>query len=171
MAGPIPVGMSEVKTSKAVTDSLTAMGLGSCIGVCMYDPVRKIGGMAHVMLPESRSGRPGDDASPGKFANTAVPELLKRLEAIGAGKTALRAAIAGGAEVFSFGAKSPVLAIGSRNTEAVKVALEQAGIRIVAEDTGGSTGRTVGLDVGTGAVTVRMVGGQPVELACLGSSR
>ena len=168
MAGAIPVGMSEIRVSGQDSDALSAMGLGSCIGLCMYDPAAKMAGMAHVVLPESRSGNSGSEPPPGKFADTAVPALLQQMERMGASRARLRVAIAGGAEVFASSSVSPLLAIGKRNAEAVRCAVRKVGLRLSAEDVGGSTGRTVVLDVATGLVQVRMVGGRASDLVCLG---
>ena len=171
MAGAIPVGMSEIRISRQELDVLSAMGLGSCIGLCMYDPTARVAGMAHVMLPESRSGSIGSESLPGKFADTAVPALLQRMERVGASRARLRVAIAGGAEVFASSSVSPILAIGRRNAEAVRAAVQRIGLRLTAEDVGGSTGRTVVLEAATGLVQVRMVGGKAADLVCLGQAR
>jgi len=164
----IPVGMAEVKVSKTAEDSLSALGLGSCIGVCVYDSRARVAGLAHVMLPDSTATRGTDRVVEGKFADTAVPVLVQRVEALGGRRANLRAAIAGGAQVFSFASSSPALAIGSRNAEAVVGALRSAGIPLLAQDCGGSVGRTVTLDVASGLVRVRVVGGEPVDLYRLG---
>jgi len=164
----IPVGMAEVKASKTADDSLSALGLGSCIGVCVYDPRARVAGLAHVMLPDSAVIRATDRVVEGKFADTAVPALVQRVESLGARRADLRAAIAGGAQVFSFATSSPALAIGSRNAEAVVAALKTAGIPLLAQDCGGTVGRTVTLDVASGLVRVRVVGGEPVDLYRLG---
>ncbi|MBD3174359.1 MAG: chemotaxis protein CheD [Armatimonadia bacterium] len=164
MGSTVAVGMSEVKVSARAGDTLVALGLGSCIGVCLYDRRAKVAAMVHVMLPESN----GRGQSPGKFADTGVPLLVETIEKAGGSKKDCLCAIGGGAEVFSFSSSTPGLAIGKRNGEAVKAALKTAGLRIMAEDLGGNVGRTVSLDVATGVVKVRPVGGQERELAKLG---
>ncbi len=165
MGQSISGGMAEIKGAGAADDQIVALGLGSCIGVCMYDRKQRIAGMAHVMLPESQGRRKSQE---GKFADTAVPALVEAMEKAGASRKDLLAAIAGGAEVFSFGSESPTLAIGKRNAASVKEALKAEGVRLVAEDIGGNVGRTVSIEVGTGRITVRPVGGGLKDLAQLG---
>jgi chemotaxis protein CheD len=161
----IPVGMAEIKVSGSQGDALVALGLGSCIGVCMYDRKNRIAGMAHVMLPTS-DGKA--TAQPGKFADTAVPALLEQMRKAGASVPDVLCVIGGGAEVFSFGSQNPTLAIGKRNAAAVREALREASMRLLAEDVGGSVGRTVTLTVDGGVVSVRPVGGSQKDLAKLG---
>ncbi len=165
MGQSISVGMAEIKVSKTADDQIVALGLGSCIGVCMYDRKQRIAGMAHVMLPESQGRKKSQE---GKFADTAVPALIEAMEAAGASRRDLLCAIGGGAEVFSFGNDNPTLAIGKRNAASVKEALKAEGIRLVAEDVGGNVGRTVTIEVGAGRITVRPVGGGQKDLAQLG---
>ncbi len=165
MGQNIPVGMAEVKVATAPGDALVALGLGSCIGVCMYDRRSRIAGMAHVMLPCS-DGKPTHQ--PGKFADTAVPELLQEMKRAGASQGDILCVIGGGAEVFSFGSQNPTLAIGKRNAAAVREALKLASMRLLAEDVGGNVGRTVTLTVEGGVVSVRPVGGTQKDLAKLG---
>jgi chemotaxis protein CheD len=165
VAQAIAVGMAEIKVSSEPGDSLVALGLGSCIGICMYDRKKHIAGMAHVMLPTS-DGKTA--AQLGKFADTAVPALLEEMRRAGAAVGDILCAIGGGAEVFSFGSQNPTLAIGRRNTSAVRDALRDASIRLLAEDVGGRVGRTVTLMIDTGLVTVRPVGGVAKDLAKMG---
>lgn len=161
VAAPVLVGMAEIHTLRQ-TGQLACLGLGSCVGVCMLDPDNRIGGMAHIMLPEAYPGKPID--KPGKFANTGVPELLKMMERMGAQRHRLLVAIAGGAQVFSFGGESR-LDIGARNSAAVREQLEQMGLRPKAIDIGGNLGRTVTMTVDNGHVRVRTVS-QGERLLC-----
>jgi chemotaxis protein CheD len=155
VASPVLVGMADIQILKA-TGSFSCLGLGSCIGLCLFDPTSQIGGMAHVMLPEAFPDRPGDKL--GKFADTAVPELLAQLEKAGANPMRLVCAIAGGAQVFKFGAEGTNrLEIGRRNTEAVLAHLKKRGITPKAQDVGGSLGRTMTMTMETGIVAVRTV--------------
>lgn len=165
MGQNIPVGMAEIKVSGGEGDALVALGLGSCIGVCMYDRRNRIAGMAHVMLPTS-DGKA--TPQPGKFADTAVPALLEQMRKAGASAADILCVIGGGAEVFSFGSQNPTLAIGKRNAAAVREALREASVRLLAEDVGGNVGRTVALTVDAGVVSVRPVGGSQKDLAKLG---
>jgi chemotaxis protein CheD len=130
----IIVGIGEYATG---TGAMAAIGLGSCIALALFDPVRGIGGMAHVMLPESQ-GRTG---RPGKFADTAVDILIGELRGLGCRNSSLSAKIAGGASMFRMSAAS--LNIGERNTVSVRAMLAERRIPLLAEEVGGSVGRTV----------------------------
>jgi len=155
VGGSLLVGMAEIQTVKGA-GQLTCLGLGSCIGLCGFDPMSKVAGMVHVMLPEAFAGKPVE--KPGKFADTGVPALLDALKKAGADSSRLLFAMAGGAQVFKFGASPESrLDIGSRNSVAVTRVLKEMGFRIVAHDTGGSNGRTVIFTVETGDFTVRTV--------------
>jgi len=164
MTPTIVVSMSDLRVSRSPDERLTAVGLGSCVALCAYDRQARIAGLSHIMLPES-AGRP---ESPGKYADTAVPALIAALEESGANRRMLLCAVGGGAEVFSCGSSNPALEIGGRNVRAVRAALKLAGLRVLAEDTGGNAGRSVVLTVATGVVTVTPVGGAEKELAKLG---
>lgn len=153
MSNVITVGMADYKTSKT-PDILMTAGLGSCIGICIHDPVEKVGGMAHIMLPSS-NGNPG--ANQAKYADTAVELLIQDILRLGAQKIRLRAKIAGGAQMFSFPGKTNVLRIGDRNAEAVEAELKRFGIPLLVADVGGSFGRTIHFDVATGDLTVRTI--------------
>jgi chemotaxis protein CheD len=149
--------IGQIVVSRNPDDELVAVGLGSCIGVIMSDPYAHVAGLAHVMLPEST----GDVAKPGKFADTAVPELLERVLALGAGRGHLRIGMTGGAAMFGSGGQ---LDIGARNAAAVRTALSGVGVRCHAAETGGTQGRTVRVHVGTGRTTVRIAGGVAADL-------
>lgn len=153
MSNVITVGMADYKTSK-IPDILMTAGLGSCIGICVHDPVEKVGGMAHIMLPTA-NGNPG--ANPSKYADTAIELMVQDILSLGAKKTRLRAKIAGGAQMFSFPGKTNVLKIGDRNAEAVEAELKRLGIPLLVADVGGSFGRTIHFDVGTGDLKVRTI--------------
>jgi chemotaxis protein CheD len=153
MNGVISVGMADFKTAKSPDILLTA-GLGSCIGICIHDPLLKVGGMAHIMLPTANGSAGGN---PAKYADTAMELLLKEISALGANNSRLRAKIAGGAQMFSFPGKPPVLKIGDRNAEAVELELKKYGIPLLSADVGGSFGRTIHFDVGTGDLRVRTI--------------
>ena len=131
-------------------------GLGSCVGLTLYDPFSKVGGMAHIMLPSSSIAREGQ-MNLAKYADTALPVLLSKLLELGANKTRLVAKMAGGAQMFAFASAGDSMRIGPRNVESCKEGLKQMGIPLVAEDTGGNYGRTVELDCTTGKFTIRSV--------------
>jgi chemotaxis protein CheD len=155
------VRMGELEVSSSRDAVLSSIGLGSCIGLVLMEPRRPLAGLAHIMLPDSN----GDAASPvGKFADRAVPALLKAMAGIGAVQTRLHAVLVGGAQMFSFGGTTPTLDIGRRNEEATRAALAGAGIGVRAAATGGSKGRTVRVCLESGRVLVREPGGPEVEL-------
>lgn len=151
----VKVGMGDLNVTEL--DVLRTTGLGSCVGVTLYDPVAKIAGMAHIMLPSSDIAR-GSQLNKAKYADTAVPELLHRMQSAGAKHTRLEAKLAGGAQMFSFSTTAAdTMRIGPRNVEACKAALERYNIPVRAEDTGGNYGRTIEIDSHTGILLVRSV--------------
>ncbi|KGK90372.1 chemotaxis protein CheD [Desulfosporosinus sp. HMP52] len=149
----ITVGMADFKTAVAPILLLTA-GLGSCIGICVHDPILKVGGMAHIMLPTANGSLGGN---PAKYADTALELLVRDIMSMGASKSRLRAKMAGGAQMFSFPGKPPVLKIGDRNSEAVEQELKKHGIPLLVADVGGSFGRTIHFNVGTGDLHIRTI--------------
>lgn len=151
--GAHPVRMGEIAVAKD-EDVLAAVGLGSCIALALLDVEARIAGLAHVLLPEPARGR---DGAPGRFASTAVPALIEALLEAGASRTRLVAKLAGGASMFADISPHGVLAVGARNAEAVRLALERVGIPIVAEDLGGNRGRTVHLQATDGTLVVSNV--------------
>ena len=160
MSEVIKVGMADLNVCKA-PDVITTLGLGSCIGLVFYDPVSKVGGMVHYMLPDSTKVR--NNSNIAKFADTGIDELLRRVIAAGANKGRLIAKIAGGARMFEVSGLSGVGNIGARNAEAAKAKLKQLGIRLVAEDTGLNYGRTVELHCDTGELYIKSVG-KPLKI-------
>jgi chemotaxis protein CheD len=155
MGEVIKVGMADLKVGQA-PDILTTLGLGSCIGLTMYDPVTKIGGLVHYMLPDSTKLR--NNTNIAKFGDTGIRELYKQIVAKGANKRRLVAKIAGGACMFEMSAQSSVGRVGERNAEQAKTVLKELGIPLVAEDTGLNYGRTVELDCSNGNFLIKSVG-------------
>jgi len=151
-AGARPVRMGDMAVARD-GEVLAAIGLGSCIALALADPERRVAGLAHVMLPEPASGREG---GPGRFATTAVPALLEELLRAGASRDRIVAKIAGGASMFRGLSPGGVGAIGERNAEATRRALERLGIPLAGEDVGGNWGRTVHLQ-GDGTYVVSNV--------------
>jgi len=133
---------------------LYTIGLGSCVAVVLYDPREKIGGLAHVMLPEPTNNRA---AAPGRFAPTAVDALVEMLIKQGARKRGMFARIAGGASMFADVVPAEGLSLGARNVSAVKNALAKSSIPLRAEDCGGSYGRSVFFDAADGKLLIRAV--------------
>jgi len=152
--GTLVVGMADLKVAKA-PDKLTTLGLGSCVGITLYDKARKIGGMAHCMLP-SYKGFEGQNKA--KFVDSAVIELINHLVRIGASRGALVAKIAGGAHMFGNSQNNDLLKIGERNAAAGLAILKQLAIPVHANDTGGTRGRTIELDIDSGSLKIRVVG-------------
>jgi chemotaxis protein CheD len=155
MGQMIRVGMADLNICRS-PDAITTLGLGSCVGAVIYDPVKKIAGLAHVMLPDSTSVR--NNSNIAKFADTGIDELYRRMLAAGVSKAGLKAKIAGGAQMFAFNANNDMLRIGDRNVEAVKKKLAELSIPIMAQDTGQSFGRTIEFYPETGELLVRAVG-------------
>ena len=156
MAQVIKVGMADLNICVS-PDGITTLGLGSCVGIAIRDPVTKIGGLAHIMLPDSTTIR--NNGNIPKFADTGIEELVKRVVSKGANRTRLVAKIAGGAQMFSFGGgNSETIRVGERNVEASKKKLAQLKIPILAEDTGKNYGRTVIFYPETGDYIIRAVG-------------
>ena len=133
----ITIGIGEINVCKE-PEALVTYALGSCVGVCLFDSAKKIAGLAHVMLPQSNATNTGN-----RYADIAVPNLVKEMERLGASKTRLTAKIAGGAKMFESVGTSELGNIGERNVIAVKAQLQALNIRIIASDTGANYGRTV----------------------------
>jgi len=131
-------------------------GLGSCVGVVIYDEIKKIAGMSHVMLPDSSLSR-GKTVHLAKYADTAIEQLYQRLIQEGAKIHFLKAKIAGGAQMFQFTSQSEAMRIGPRNVEAVKHELVKLHIPLISEDVGGSSGRTIEFDTKTNKLIIRTV--------------
>ncbi|WCN39114.1 chemotaxis protein CheD [Aneurinibacillus uraniidurans] len=150
----VKVGMADLNIAKS-PDHIRTTGLGSCVGVVLFDSHSKISGMAHVMLPDSSLSKGLLNVA--KYANTAIPKLIEEMERAGANTRRIVAKLAGGAQMFAFTSTSDTMRIGPRNVEACRMALQEARIPIVAEDTGGNCGRTIELDSCTGMLNIRTV--------------
>ena len=150
----IHVGMADLKIAKAPA-VLTSLGIGSCVGIILYYPRLKIGGLAHIMLPDIESVK--NRTNRAKFANTAIPDLLEKLEKLGAERRFVKAKIMGGAHMFGFAKTNKSFNIGARNVEKVKEVLKSLKLRLVAEDVGGSYGRSIYFYLETGEVRVRTI--------------
>ena len=155
MSEVIKVGMADLKVCIS-PDSITTLGLGSCVGIAIRDPITKVGGLAHVMLPDSTAIHNNSNIM--KFADTGIVELVRLMEKAGANKSRRVAKIAGGAQMFAFQNKSDLVRVGDRNVEASKKKLAELKIPIIAEDTGNSYGRTVIFYPESGDFVIRAVG-------------
>lgn len=155
MGETIKVGMADLKLCVS-PDAVTTLGLGSCVGIAIRDPITKIGGLAHIMLPDSTQIR--NNSNIPKFADTGIEELVKQMVAKGAKQSRMVAKIAGGAQMFAFQNKSEMVRIGDRNVEATKKKLAELKIPILAQDTGENYGRTVVFYPETGDFVIKAVG-------------
>ncbi|MCM1567365.1 MAG: chemotaxis protein CheD [Dehalobacter sp.] len=153
MSKMIVVGMADYKVGRA-PDKLMTAGLGSCIGICVYDPSTQIGGMAHIMLPSSLESLQGN---PAKYADTCLAMMLEEMVKLGVMRSRLKAKMAGGSQMFSFGNKAPLLKIGERNAQAVEQELKKVGVPLLVYDVGGSFGRTITFDIQSGDLHVRTI--------------
>lgn len=155
MGKMIKVGMADYNICKA-PDAITTLGLGSCVGVCLLDSSKKLAGMAHIMLPDSKLVK--NNSNIAKFADTGIDACIEMMVKAGANRRGLTAKIAGGAQMFAFGSNNDMLRIGARNVEAVKAKLRQLGIRILAEETGDSYGRTIEFYPESGGLLIKAAG-------------
>ena len=151
----IVVDISDAKISSNAREVLTTYSLGSCVGVCMYDPVAHVGGMLHYQLPDSNLDKPKAEKFPFMFADTGMAIMVKKLLAMGAGAKRIQVKIAGGASM-STGPKG--FDIGKRNYLSIRKLLWKNGMFIDAEDVGGTSPRNMYLNLADGSVTVRSVG-------------
>lgn len=150
--GMITVGIADLNIAQD-PDVLATYALGSCVGICLYDPEIKLAGLAHIMLPMSSEASSSGTGNFRRYADTGITELIQSMTLKGAVKARMTAKIAGGAQMFSTG--SAVFNIGERNVAAVKKMLGAYRIRIIAEDTGSNYGRTVFFHADTGVMEVK----------------
>jgi chemotaxis protein CheD len=152
----VKVGMADLNTVKS-PGILVTLGLGSCVGIALYDEHVKIAGLAHIMLPCSNLIKNNENKA--KFADTAILQLVEDMIALGAKKERLKAKLAGGAQMFSFnGRDSKLLKIGERNVISSLDTLRKLNIPVVSQDTGGNYGRTVELYAETGDFLIKTIG-------------
>jgi chemotaxis protein CheD len=152
----INVGVAQVKTAQSPHVLRTI--LGSCIGICIFERMKKVGGLAHILLPTDPTGK----SNPEKYADTAIPLLVKSLLSQGAKREFLSAKIAGGASMFKFGANLQLGQIGERNIQKVKEILEELKIPIVDEDVGGSNGRVLDFFLEDGRLKIKAAGKEKI---------
>jgi len=151
----VKVGIADMNIAKA-PDKIRTSGLGSCVGVVLYDERSTTVGMVHVMLPDSSLGRT-EIVNIAKFADTGIPAMVEQLKIEGIQPFRLKAKIAGGAQMFQFSSTKDTMRIGPRNVEAVKEYLKKYSIPIISEDTGGNSGRTIEFDPTTKLLNIRTV--------------
>ncbi|HDS08660.1 MAG TPA: chemotaxis protein CheD [Firmicutes bacterium] len=150
----IKVKMADVQIGNSPSVLIT-YGLGSCVGLTIWDSRQKYGGMAHIMLPSSKGFSKNENFA--KFADSSIEYLVNEMLKMGSFKKYLEAKVFGGASMFTFETKSEILNIGERNIEATFNALSEFGIEVVGKDVGGNFGRTISLDLETGKVEVHSI--------------
>lgn len=153
----IKVGMADLNVCKT-PEALTTLGLGSCIGACIYDPVAKIAGLVHYMLPDSIRFKNNENIA--KFGDTGIAETVKQMEKLGAKKSRMVAKIAGGAKMFAISSTSRLsgLNVGDNNIESARLNFKELGIEIIAEDVGLNYGRTIEFYAEDGRLVIKSVG-------------
>ena len=161
MAGKLVVGIADMCVSKDPSAVLVTYSLGSCIGVSIYDPVVKVGGLLHLMLPESKIAPDKAEKNPCMFADTGVPLLFKEAYKYGADKKRMIIKIAGGSQVMD---ASGFFNIGKRNYMALRKIFWENDVLINKEDIGGNVNRTMRLEIGTGRVYLKVSDSGEIEL-------
>ncbi|MBS4536027.1 chemotaxis protein CheD [Clostridium sp. D2Q-14] len=151
----IKVGMADLNIIEN-NGVLVTLGLGSCVGVALYDKRKKMAGLAHVMLPSSKEIK--NNSNKAKFADSGIEVLVSKMEQLGADKRYIVAKLAGGAQMFKFNSRADVLKIGERNVIAVKSKLKNLGIKVISEDTGGNFGRTIEFSSNDGSLLIKTIG-------------
>jgi len=151
----IIVGMADLNVTRS-PGILTTLGLGSCVGITIYDSVNKIAGLAHVMLPDSTQIK--NNSNVAKFADSAIKKLIMDMCMMGARRDFLKAKIAGGAQMFAFDSTNENMRIGDRNVEASRRILRMYNIPIIANHTGSNYGRTIELYAEDGRLIVKTIG-------------
>ena len=152
--GEIHVRVAELRAAAAPA-VLVTVGLGSCVAIVLHDPVARVGGLAHILLPSPALAR--QHAGPGKFPQTAVPRLLEAMAELGASPRRVVARLAGGASMFAALGAPGTIQMGERNVVACRQVLHLSGIPLTGEATGGDFGRTVRLWTEDGRVEVASV--------------
>lgn len=158
----IVVGVADCKVSADPDSRLVTYALGSCVAVAVHDPVSRVGGLLHFMLPESSGDPDKGSMAPYRYADTGTPLLFREAYRLGAEKKRLVVKLVGGAAVFD---DNGVFNIGKRNLAAIKKLLWKAGVIVHAEEVGGTKSRTVGMEVATGRLVIRGPGEKEKELA------
>jgi len=153
--GSIVIGISDMNVVKG-EDSIITYALGSCVGVALYDSSRKIAGLAHILMPSSGDIR-DRNLNVMKYADLAVPELVRRMERAGASTVTMVAKLAGGAQMFNLGNASSQFNIGDRNVATAREMLQKLKIRLIAQDVGANYGRTVEIFAATGIYRIKAI--------------
>jgi chemotaxis protein CheD len=152
------VGMGDMLVSNDVTAQLVTYSLGSCVGVAIYDPIAKVGGLLHAMLPDSTINPDRAEARPYMFVDTGLPAMFHAVYALGGAKMRMQVRFCGGAEFLD---EKKIFQIGKRNIEATLAMLARNGVKVIASETGGHESRTVKLDLANGAFLLDIPGKKP----------
>ena len=160
----INVGLGEQAISRNSQDTLVAYGLGSCVGVVMMDPLSRISGLLHAVLPRAADGLEHGRSVASKYVDTGIENLIAFLVKEGADKSRLSVRIIGGANMLMTSGLTKTFDIGTRNIEAARMTLNRLRMPIAAESVGGHTGRTVRVYVAENRVTVRVIGEKEQEI-------
>ncbi len=155
------VGVADMKVSNDQKDSIITYSLGSCIGVVIYDPIVKVGGILHYMLPESSIDKGKAAARPYMFADSGIPRLFKTAYQMGAKKQRMIVYVAGGAEILD---QKGFFNIGKRNYMALKKIFFKNNVMINKQDVGGNTNRTIRIDIATGDIYIKTSGSKEVKI-------
>ncbi len=155
------VGVADMKVSNQPEEVLVTHALGSCIGVSIYDPVARVGGILHFMLPDSNLDPVKGQEHPHMFADTGLPRLFRECYRLGAQKPRLRVKVAGGSQVLG---NREFFQIGRRNYAALRKILLKNNVLIDNENVGGTKARTLFLEIGTGSVWIKVMGQNTIEL-------
>ena len=150
------VGVADMKKSTTPGDLIVTYALGSCLGVAVHDPVAGVGGLLHVMMPQGRMNPEKAAANPFMFVDTGVPAFFRELYGAGCVKGRLVTKVAGGANVHNTG--NDRFQIGKRNYVILKKLLWKNSVLIDAEDVGGTSARTMYLEIGTGRTWLSTAG-------------
>ncbi len=159
--GDLIVGISDIKISNNPNETIVTYALGSCIGIVVYDPVAKVGGMLHYMLPDSTLDAKKARDNPAMFADTGIPSLFKACYSLGAEKKRMIVKVAGGASILD---DTNFFRIGQKNIMAMRKIFWKNNVMINAEDTGANHNRTVRLEMTSGKTYVKTSGGEMKEL-------
>lgn len=155
------VGVADMKVSNNPDDTLMTYSLGSCIGLVIYDPYEKVGGMLHYMLPESKIDKSKAERNPFMFADTGIPKLFKKTYEFDAKKNRMKVCVFGGAQILD---QSGFFNIGKRNYMALKKMFFKNKVLIDVENVGGEVNRTIRLEIKTGDIFVKTSGSQEVKI-------
>lgn len=159
--GNLTVGIADMKVSNDLEASLITYSLGSCLGVMIYDPAVRVGGMLHAMLPEAKDERNSPTFNPFKYIDSGVPLLFKEAYKLGAEKRRIRVAVAGGSQILD---DSGYFNIGKRNLATLRKLFWKNGIMIDKEHVEGSISRTVKLNLSDGSISLKIGGGKEMPL-------